>query len=353
MRKTIRVLLLLSVLLAVCYAVGPRPDFRPMGEGLEQPQAEWVAGPLKQLPFALEQRERSIGVPAHTAARIVPADGPADSLRRTPWAIVYLPGFSASHGEGAPLHRELARRYHANLVLGRMAGHGFVDDPESFARLQPTDWLASAAEAVALGRRLGDSVLVMATSTGVTLALALAAMRPESIDALIGYSPNIAVADAKASMLTAPWGLPIARAVSGGKYRDWSDEANDSTKRYWTTRYRLEGAQAMQAMLDESMHPETFAQVRQPCLFGVWYGGPDNQDPVISVVAARKAFAQLGTPEENKRWVEWPDVGSHALASGYGSQDLESVRRDTEAFVEEVLGWMPMATPLVRNGEGP
>jgi pimeloyl-ACP methyl ester carboxylesterase len=348
MHKTIRVFLVLAVLLAVCYAAGPRPDFRPMGEGLEAPMPEWLSGPLKQLPRALAERESALGVPAHTAARIVPAHGPVDSLRRTPWAIVYLPGFSASHGEGEPLHRELALRYGANLLLARTTGHGFVDDPESFVDLTPADWLASAAEAVALGRRLGDSVLVMATSTGVTLALALAAMRPESIDALVGYSPNIAVADAKAGLLTGPWGLPIARAVLGGKHRDWSDEANDSTKRYWTTRYRLEGAQAMQALLDQSMTPETFAAVRQPCFFGVWYAGPELQDPVISVSAARKAFAQMGTPEASKRWVEWPDVGSHALASGYGSQDLESVRRDTRAYLEEVLGWRPLATPMLR-----
>lgn len=349
MRKTIRFLLVLSVLLAVLYAAGPRPDFRPLGEGLEQPLPEWTKGPIRALPKALAEREAALGVPKHTAARIVAADGPADSLRRTAWSIVYLPGFSASHGEGAPLHTELARRYHCNLVLARTAGHGFVDDAESFVELTPADWLASAAEAVAIGRRLGDSVLVMATSTGVTLGLALAALRPESIDALVAYSPNIAVADAKASLLTGPWGLQIARLVTGGDYRDWSEEANDSTKHYWTTRYRLEGARAMQALLDQSMHPETFSNVRQPCFFGVWYGGPDNQDDVISVAAARKAFAQLGTDTAMKRWVEWSAVGSHALASGYGSQDLESVRLDTRTFLEEVLSWRAMATPLVRH----
>ncbi len=351
MRRVIRPLLIVALLLAVAWAAGPQASFGPSAEGLDAAGEAWSGLPLRALPAELARREAEAGVPAAHAARIVRAPGRTDSLRRTPWAIVYLPGFSATHAEGDPIHRETAARYGCHLVLARTAGHGFPDREESFADLSPAAWLASAAEAVALGRRLGDSVLVMGSSTGVTLALALAAERPEWVDAIVGYSPNIAVADPKASLLTAPWGLPLARLFHHGPYRDWSALASDSVRAHWTTRYRLEGVVAMQALVEETMTPDTWAEVRQPCFFGVWYADADHQDPVISVAAARKAFDALGTAQSRKRFVEWSGVEAHALASKHYSRDLDAVRADTRVFCEEVLGWRPVAVPLVREAD--
>ena len=52
----------------------------------------------------------------------------------------------------------------------------------------------SAKEAYAIGKQLGKKVIIMATSTGGTLALKLAAEYPE-IAGLILLSPNIAIND--------------------------------------------------------------------------------------------------------------------------------------------------------------
>ena len=62
------------------------------------------------------------------------------------------------------------------------------------------------AEALAIGRRIGDRVLVIATSTGGTLA-ALAATDPELSERLAGVvliSPNFGVQNPKAGLLTLP-----------------------------------------------------------------------------------------------------------------------------------------------------
>jgi pimeloyl-ACP methyl ester carboxylesterase len=345
MRSFIRTSVIVALLLGLLYAVGPSADFASPETGLAPVDSSWVQMPLGNIESALKAREQAGGVPRQTAACIVWAD----SVRRSRWVIVYLPGFGASHGEGDPIHREMARRYGVNLVLGRMEGHGFPDDTSSFENLDPASWLASAADCLALGRRLGDSVLVMATSTGATLGLTLAALRPERVHALVCYSPNIAVANPYASLLTGPWGLPLARMLHGGKYRDWSDQANDSIFQYWTTRYRLEGVVAMQSLVEHTMKPETFAGIRQPIFFGLWYGDEENCDATISVTAARKAFDQLATADAQKRLAEWSTVKAHALASRHFSQDLDTVRKDTRNFLEGVLGWQPVALPLVNR----
>ncbi len=54
-----------------------------------------------------------------------------DSTRaKTPYAVVYLHGFSASKMEGDPVHRRFARTFGCNLYLSRLADHG-IDTTEA------------------------------------------------------------------------------------------------------------------------------------------------------------------------------------------------------------------------------
>jgi len=58
----------------------------------------------------------------------------------------------------------------------------------------------------------------MSTSTGGTMALALAGDYPADVFALINMSPNIAVTHPLAFLANNPWGLQIARIVVKGNY---------------------------------------------------------------------------------------------------------------------------------------
>ncbi|MBV6650364.1 MAG: alpha/beta hydrolase, partial [Hoeflea sp.] len=89
------------------------------------------------------------------------------SRARTPVAIVYIHGYSASPGELRPLPDMVAQRLGANLHFARLRGHGRSGD----AMLEGSvhGWVDDFAEAVAIGRRLGERVVVMATSTGASL----------------------------------------------------------------------------------------------------------------------------------------------------------------------------------------
>src|SRR5258708_7415518 len=78
--------------------------------------------------------------------------------------------------------------------------------------------LKSAKEALAIGRQLGNKVILMGTSTGGTFALQLAATYPDQVAALVLLSPNIAINDPNAWLLNNHWGLQIAHLVTGGNY---------------------------------------------------------------------------------------------------------------------------------------
>ena len=134
--------------------------------------------------------------------------------------MVYLHGFSASQEEGDPVHVEFARAFGCNLYLSRLAGHG-IDTIDAMINLTAEELWNSAKEAYAIGKQLGKKVIILATSTGGTLALKLAAEYPE-ITGLILLSPNIAINDPNAWLLNNPWGLQIARLIKG-KYNTSDD----------------------------------------------------------------------------------------------------------------------------------
>lgn len=262
----------------------------------------------------------------------------ADSVRKTPYCIVYLHGFSASPKEGDPIHRQIAARYGCNLYLARIAGHG-IDDKDIFATLTPQSMIESAKEAIAIGKALGEKVILMSCSTGGTFSIYLSAMNPDDIAAQILYSPNIELVNPLTALLTMPWGLEIATEIEG-EYRKQEFPQDSPIPAYNTTNYRIEGVIALQALLEETMTEEVFKQVKQPYFLGYYYKNEEEQDPVVSVEAMLNFDQHTQTTPAQKQVVAFPDVKTHVIPSGLHSEDLEAVYEATCRFMEEVLGLM-------------
>ncbi|MFM1909131.1 MAG: hypothetical protein RLZZ591_2808, partial [Pseudomonadota bacterium] len=110
--------------------------------------------------------------------------------QKAPWAVVYLHGFTATRLETAPLAERVAEQLGASVFYTRLSGHG-RSSPQALGEATAQDWLADTVEAVRIGRMLGDKVLVIACSTGATLATWLA-LHPEltGADAYALVSPN-------------------------------------------------------------------------------------------------------------------------------------------------------------------
>ena len=71
---------------------------------------------------------------------------------RTPVALVYIHGFSASRRDITPVVETLASTLHANAFLTRLAAHGSASGT-GFATVTPQDWLDDAREALSWAAR--------------------------------------------------------------------------------------------------------------------------------------------------------------------------------------------------------
>jgi alpha-beta hydrolase superfamily lysophospholipase len=252
-----RVLLVLVVLLAIAFLLGPRP-------AVVEPTAVKAAPPaLTAIPAWLAEREGRAGVADTGVAKRVTF---ADSVpQRTPYAVVYLHGFSATRQETAPLAEEVARALRANLFETRLRGHGLPGDSMGVARAG--DWLDDAVEALEVASQLGDSLVIIGTSTGGTLATWLATHPTYGarVHRLVLISPNFGVADGTAELLTAPWAeVVLSRMLP---WREWAPRSPEQG-RYWTTRYPSAALFPMQALV-EVVRARPLAGFRVPTLLFV------------------------------------------------------------------------------------
>jgi pimeloyl-ACP methyl ester carboxylesterase len=327
MRKTKWIIVILLILVIV-YLGGPRPSSPDYD--LNMPTVPANSLTLEQF---VAKEEASHKLKPDNQARIIWANDSAKS--RTNYSIVYLHGFSASQAEGDPVHKDIARLFGCNLYLSRLAEHG-IDTTDAMMNLTVNNYWESAKEALAIGKQLGDSVIVIGCSTGGSLALKLAAEYPE-IRALILLSPNIAINDPNAWLLNNPWGLQIARMVLGSKYVDSKKDSSDLYRQYWYYHYRLEAAVALEELIESSMNKETFKQVKQPTLLLYYYKDDVHQDSTVKVSAMLDMFAQLGTPSDLKRSLAMPATGDHVISSYIRSKDVEGVRKECERFLREIV----------------
>jgi esterase/lipase len=247
---------------------------------------------------------------------------------------VYLHGFSASQEEGNPVHRNIARQFGCNLYLARLSEHG-IDTTDALMNMTATSLWESAKEAYAIGKQLGEKVILMGTSTGGTVALELAS-NFDDVAGLVLYSPNIAINNPSAFLTNNPWGLQIARMVIGGKENVLKDRT-DTYKKYWNHQYRLEAIVELQELLETTMIPSHFNKIKCPLLTLYYFKDDKNQDPVVKVSAMKEMFEAVGTPATLKRMIPIPGAGNHVLASPIQSNDIVSVEKETALFLEQIM----------------
>jgi len=219
--------------------------------------------------------------------------------------------------------------------LARLAEHG-IDTSDALANLTADKYWASAKEALMIGNRIGKKLILMGTSTGATQALQLAAAYPDKVYALVLLSPNIEINDPNAWLLNNHWGLQIAELVKGGKFNRAADD-REKYKQYWSSPYRLEAAVALEEMLETTMLPAVFKQVKQPTLLLYYYKDAAHQDPVVRVSAMRNMFSLLGTADSLKTEKAMPLTGDHVIASPYKSEDAAGVEKEISRFLSQQL----------------
>ena len=326
-----------TIFLAAIF-LGPSPNYSEFDGKIEAINID-----LAELDTKIAQKD--LGVPnlkSNNESRLIWAD----SIRKTPYAVVYLHGFSASPMEGYPTHQDFAKRYDCNIYIPRLAGHG-LDDKESFVNLEPKDLIDSAKEALAIGKLIGDKVILMSCSTGSTLSIYLTAENPESVEAMIMYSPNIDLKNNTSELVTLPWGLQIVRAVVG-KYRHTHHKADSEAAKYITNVYRTEGIICLKKLIEKTMTDENFNKISCPYFLGYYYKNETQKDPIVSVDEMIRFDKLTSTPVDKKRIMPFPNVKTHVIPSEIHNKDLETVQLATYKFAEEILGMIPVENDSIK-----
>jgi esterase/lipase len=247
---------------------------------------------------------------------------------KTRYAVVYLHGFSATRQELAPVDAMVAKALRANLFETRLKGHGLRQDAMSGVTAE--DWLQDAAEALAVGSAIGDHIVLMGTSTGATLALALTG-HPlfNRVDTLVLVSPNFGPRDHNAELLTWPGGPELAYLVAG-ETRSWSP-SNERQARYWTTSYPMDAVIEMMRLV-RFVRDRLPVRLEQSVL--AFYSPSDH---VIDTGRLLEAFAQIDSP--HKRLVEIArsgDPSNHVLAGDIMSpQNNDVLAEAIVRFIQE------------------
>ena len=327
MKRFLKIITVVVAVLAVVYFLGPKPAAPIYNNNLIQVPAE--ASALEAYVAGNEAKHK---IKPDNEARIVWAN---DSTKaKTPYVFVYLHGFSASQEEGNPVHKNIAKQFGCNMYLARLSEHG-IDTIDPLINMTATSLWESAKEAYAIGKQLGDKVILMGTSTGGTVALELAS-NFEDVAGLVLYSPNIAINNPLAFLSNNQWGLQIARMVTGGKENIIKNKPPEF-KKYWNDHYRLEAIVELQELLETTMIPSHFNKIKCPVLTLYYFKDEKNQDPVVKVSAMKEMFEAVATPANLKRMVPIPEAGNHVLASPIQSNDIVRVEKETALFLEQIM----------------
>lgn len=325
MRTSWRVWVIVFFVAALACLSGPLFPFTPAPSDV----AEGVAQ-APDLDAYLRRREaQNSGVRPELAKTILWNDPAARN--NTALALVYLHGFSASRRDITPVVETLAARLGANAFLTRLAAHGRTT-PAEFATVTPQDWLDDAREALAVGRRIGDRVILIGISTGALLAT-MAALEDNSPDiaALVLLSPNFGIRDWRARFVSGPLGRPLARIVIGREYSFQPDSSGHAE--FWTTRYP---SQAIVALMDlvnyaHSIHLDT---LKIPTL--IVY---TDKDAVVDVKAIQDRFDEI--QQAPKLIVDLPEATRHELTGdALAPQTVQAVVERIASFLaaDDVVG---------------
>ncbi len=279
----------------------------------------WPAEPPLR-PAAFDAAALPADLDAYLASReaIVPGIVPGAEKRivwageagaRTPLALVYLHGFSASAEEIRPVPDLAAKALRANLYFARLSGHG--RDGAALAAATAEDWMTDLAEALAIGGRLGDRVVLIGTSTGgalIVAGLGLDAPGTERVAGVVLVSPNLRLASPAGRLLDLPlvnrWGHLIA-----GRERGFQP-VNDRQAAFWTETYPTAAVYPM-ARLMRAARAADPARLRQPALI-VW----SDSDRVVDAATVRALADAWAGPVTRLRIDPGPgiDPSNHVVA---------------------------------------
>lgn len=231
------------VIVMLIWSFGPRPE---MGKPDVAVARASVPADPGDLDAFLSRSEGQFSDITPETEKVIRWQGEPGQV--TPIALVYLHGFSATRQEIEPVVSVLADRLGANVYFARLRGHGRPG--KAMGAATAAEWLEDTAEALEIGRRIGEQVVVMGVSTGATLgAVHLLDHPSDDIMGFVAISPNFGPVDPRAELFVGPW-LPFILPTILGNRR-W-EAKNEEQELYWTTEYPMTALVQMMLLVDHA-----------------------------------------------------------------------------------------------------
>jgi len=327
MKRRYWFLILFFVILLITYFTGPIPK-----EPVYDRELPEITANLSNLDLYVAANEAKQPTREDNEAHI---EWYGPSKQKTDYSIVYLHGFAGSYRDGFPVNSNIAKRLKANIYYARWAGHG-LKPQASLKDFDGANAWASAREALAIGKKLGEKVIIMSTSTGGTLGFKLAAEFPEEVYALINMGPNLEDDQPGTFVLNSPWGYEIAKIISFGNNRKIEHEQAIATQ-YWDTIYPSRALVDLQVLVETTMVPETFAKVKCPVLTLYYHKNFFQEDEHVEIDIYKKIHKQLATPDSLVVLKPLRTPETHFVGSDIKSKDITVVEQAIVRFLNNNL----------------
>ncbi|CAD7385755.1 alpha/beta hydrolase [Xanthomonas arboricola] len=245
---------------------------------------------------------------------------------RTPLALLYLHGFTASPGEAGELPEQIADALAANLYVHRWPGHG-RSAADAMQGLTPAMLQASALDALAQAQHMGARVAIVGSSMGATLGLWLAAQRPDAVAAVVAWSPGIRPADPalldQVCAAQTPLTDPRPRTAA--------------SLAFWSSTIHPDGFRALRSLFDAVAADPPWPRVQCPVFLGYYRAANGEEDPTASVPAMLAMFAALGSAAEHTCAMAF-NTGAHAIGSPHKTPHADKVAQASSAFLRAHVG---------------
>ena len=249
---------------------------------------------------------------------------------RTEHSIIYLHGFTSSRRETEPLSDIIAEETGSNLFYTRLKGHGRYE-LRSQENVNISDWLEDAAEALEIGKKTGNKVIIISCSTGTDLATWLAEQYPDDIEAIIMISPNFEPADKRILLLSRRWGPVIAKMLEGDIIGEKEHIVSPEHANSWSYIYRTEMIFPLVALLKYTGGVD-FSKIDIPVL--MLYSSADR---IVNYKKTLEIFDRWGSERKKIIEIENPgDRNAHVIAGNiFSPETTESAAEKILAFLKE------------------
>ena len=218
---------------------------------------------LGELADRIHQREQETPHLVAGAEKLIQFADP-EKPSKTRFSVIYIHGFSACRQEISPVPERVANCLGANFYATRLTGHG--TSVEALGDATPDDWIEDVVEAWHIATCLGEKVIIMATSTGATLATWMAQQQTvqAKLASLVLVAPNYRPNHKAIGLFLWPWARYWLPLITGPDYGVAS--LDELEAKYWTVPYPIRVLFGVVA-LSQAVYESDVACIKAPTLF--------------------------------------------------------------------------------------